>query len=356
MLFILLFLLNLFFIDGFNFYSQFNNLKIFYEPLKISARNWFIERSQKKGIDWNKYKKHYKEYEDELLMIEDLTSNKFIYYPTYYKKKFHGYDNGNLNWEATYEAIPATYSISSNYWKDIDPIKSHNWVRGNYSENIKKYYNSTNKSYNNLECLDIGCSVGIGTEFLYKNMPNIKLVGLDLSPFFISLAKFRSKRKKLPINYIHSNAEFMPFKKESYDLITAQFMFHEIPNKYTKNILKESFRVLKNDSVIAIIDFDIEKLNNNTIINFIRRKIFEITEPHIKEYCNTNMTQLLYETGFVNVKKYNNNDPFNSVWIAHKEDPKLQKYIKDKLNEQNILINLKKNKDKNIEADYIIDI
>ena len=72
-----------------------------------------LYQEQKKGIDWNYYKNQYKNKESELELIKDLTSNKFLYYPTYYKKPFHGYDNGNLNWDAAFEAVGATLSMSS---------------------------------------------------------------------------------------------------------------------------------------------------------------------------------------------------------------------------------------------------
>ena len=348
---IYLFLANLLFINAFNFNSKYDSWFSISMSMKNLAKNWFISRAEKKGIDWNYYKNQYKNKESELQLIQDLTSNKFLYYPMYYKKPFHGYNNGNLNWEAAFEGVGATLSMSSNYWIDVNPKDAHSWIRGNYSSNIKKYYNNYNKSYDSLQVLDLGCSVGIGTEFLNINLPKPNLTGLDLSPFFIAIAKFRAVSQKLPIEYIHNNAEYLPFKKEKYDLVTAQFLFHEVPLEPSIRILKDSYRVMKNDSVIAIIDLDPEKLNNNLGFKNLRKWLFEITEPYMKEYCNKNMTQMLIDSGFVDVVKYNN-DPFNSVWLGYKSgnDLKLKNYIKNKLLEQDNII---EEYNKDINYDYI---
>ena len=103
------------------------------------------------------------------------------------------------------------------------------------------------------------------------NLPKVKLTGIDLSPFFISIAKFRASKQNLPIEYIHNNAEYLPFKKENYDLITAQFLFHEVPLEPSLRILKDSYRVMKNDSIIAIIDLDPDKLINNFLFKKFRK-------------------------------------------------------------------------------------
>ena len=349
---IYLFLTNLLFINAFNFNSKYNSWFSISMPMKNLAKNWFISRAEKKGIDWNYYKNQYKNKESELQLIQDLISNKFLYYPMYYKKPFHGYNNGNLNWEAAFEGVGATLSMSSNYWFNVNPKDAHSWLRGNYTNNIKKNYNNYNKNFNSLQVLDLGCSVGIGTEFLNINLPKPQLTGLDLSPFFIAIARFRSLNQNLGIQYIHNNAEYLPFKKDKYDLVTAQFLFHEVPLEPSLRILKDSYRVMKNDSIIAIIDLDPDKLINNFVFKNFRKWLFEITEPYMKEYYNKNMTQMLSDSGFIDVVKYDNNDPFNSVWLGYKpgKDLKLKNYIKNKLLEQDNIIE-KSNKD--IEYDYI---
>ena len=40
---------------------------------------------------------------DELKDLKEKIENKTLCYPDYYLQPFHGYDDGNLNWEAAQE-------------------------------------------------------------------------------------------------------------------------------------------------------------------------------------------------------------------------------------------------------------
>jgi len=298
-------------------YQQNYQSKISFSQINNNVKKWFINNAEQKGIPWNNMVNEYKDNYNELLNIQKLIKNQYMYYPNYYVKPFHGYINGNLNWDAAVEAVPATYSISSDYWKLNNPFINHENLRKNYTNNIKKYYNIHNKNISNNCVLDLGCSVGISTEFLKKNIPNCKLTGIDLSSYFLSIAEYRNKKSNLGIKYIHSNAEYLTYHKGLYDLITIQFMFHEMPKTATLNVLKQSYDNLKNNSVIAILDLDNEKLKKKLSFNYFRKYAFDLTEPHIQEYYSTNISQLLIQSGFDFVKKFDN-DPYNSVWFGYK--------------------------------------
>ena len=49
----------------------------------------------------------------------------------------------------------------------------------------------------------------------------------------------------------------------------------------------------------------------------IRRKLFELTEPHISQYYNTNIFEIMCSKGFEEIKM-NQNDPLNEVWKGKK--------------------------------------
>ena len=92
------------------------------QNFKSVARQWFIRRAEKNGVPWQKL---VEEYQDRLELIEPYKlkyENRSMEYPNYYTQAFHGYDNGNLNWQAALEAKAATLSISSQYWKKTDPV------------------------------------------------------------------------------------------------------------------------------------------------------------------------------------------------------------------------------------------
>ena len=285
--------------------------------LKNVARNWFIYRAEKAGIDWyhmvelNIMKMNFLKY-----MYENI-NNKNILYPNYYLKPFHGYDEGNLNWKATLEGDAATLSIAVNYWKNNDPYVSEKWLRYNITKNINDYYDKHKiSSFNNI--LDVGCSVGISTEYLSKSYPEVKnIVGIDLSPYFLSLATFNAIDKNMPIKYYHRLAENTQFEDCSYDFVICNFLLHEVPSESTKLIINELHRILKPNGVLAIVDLNPNSVQNKLILSAFQKWAFEITEPHINEYYDTDLQELL-SNKFTNVEK-RTNDPINSIWFGQKK-------------------------------------
>ena len=284
--------------------------------LKQNAREWFIGRAEKVGIDWKELVRRNKM---KLNRLEELRSESTDYtleYPDYYTQPFHGYDEGNLNWEAACEGEPATLNMAVSYWKEINPFISQDWLRYNVSRNIQNYLSRTVVSHPN-RILDVGCSVGISTEYLYRTFRNSNITAIDLSPYFISVAKLRAEEQRLDIQYFHSNAEKTHFDDSSFDMVTYNFLMHELPTQATKNVLAESYRVISSGGMIAVVDLTPRILKNKNVLNNFKRWAFEVTEPHIYGYYTRDMSLLLREAGFINVS-VTQNDPFNSIWIASK--------------------------------------
>ena len=258
--------------------------------LKALSRNWFITRAKLAGIPWDLYvdKRSNSYVIERLFEYKDYIQNSSLIYPSYYKKPFHGYDNGNLEWLAAQEGEPATVSISTNYWKNIDPYLAEKWLRNNITNNLLDYIGYHDKmrlddliKYNS-KILDVGCSVGISTEFLKKEFDFCTVEGLDLSPYYLSVAMLRNEEKNLDINYIHGNAENIPRNENYYDLVTCNFFFHEVPEDATRRIIKEIKRVLSPNGILMITDLDKDILKERLGKNKFSKWAFEITEPHNK--------------------------------------------------------------------------
>jgi len=318
-----LLLINLFyFSNSLILNMNWNNLPI---NIKTISRNWFITRAKMAGIPWDLYVSKrsdpntIEKLDDNKKIIEDMS----IKYPPYYTKPFHGYDYGNLEWLAAQEGEPATISISTNYWKNIDPYISEKWLRHNITTNLLDYIDYHDKLRlndlinQNSNILDVGCSIGISTEFLKNEFEDSNVEGLDLSPFFLSMAMLRNEENNLNINYIHANAESIPKENNYYDLVTCNFLFHETPKEATIKILKEINRVLKSNGILMITDLDKDILKEQLGKSKFRKWAFEMTEPHISEYYDTDIFSLLSEAGFEFISKVKN-DPINSSWLAKK--------------------------------------
>lgn len=286
--------------------------------IKTMVRQLFIKRAEVRGVPWTELVQKYKNKNvfQACEAWKHAIENKYMYYPPYFLKPFHGYDNGNMNWDAAIENEAATRSISVNYWKDVDPYVSEQWLRNNITRIIHTYIESEGYLMPNA-IIDLGCSIGISTESIVNQFPTSRVIGIDLSPYFLSVASYRSSTSPYRIEYIHANAEDIPLDDETIDLVVVQFMLHEVPEMPTYKILNEIFRVLKPNGMVAIVDLDPCSLNDLFSGALFRKWAFEITEPHINDYYRNDMGKTLMKSGFCNIKKYQN-DPLNSVWCGIK--------------------------------------
>lgn len=322
MIFIFLFL-NIFLTHGFQLFMnnvpKNTNWKTLQFSLKEKARNWFVGNAIKKGIPWNELTADYEKNKTDILVSKISKEDVYLNYPDYYLMPFHGYDDGNMNWRAANEAEAATLSIGSGYWKNVDPYTAQDWLRYNISKNIKDYIENVNHIYDYIpyNALDVGCSIGISTEFLIKDFPKTQMYGIDLSPYFIGVADYRSSSNNLNIEYVHGNAEKTKFHSNSFQLIVCNFLFHELPEKAAKTILNELYRILSDNGVLAIIDMDPSHLDKQLNNNIFRKWAFESTEPHIYNYYLRNSSTMLRNANFDQVKKIRN-DPLNSIWFGVK--------------------------------------
>lgn len=101
--------------------------------------------------------------------------------------------------------------------------------------------------------LDIACGTGRLLGFVSHAWPGMRLSGLDLSPAYLDYARRHigaSKRLK----WIEGAAERLPFADASLDIVTAVFLFHELPKKVREQVVAEMARVLKPGGRAIVID------------------------------------------------------------------------------------------------------
>lgn len=86
-------------------------------------------------------------------------------------------------------------------------------------EEIKK------EKFNDL--LDVGCWTGPTLTLLVKEFPDKHYVGLDLTPKMIEVAKAKKLKN---VEFIVWDAENLPFKENSFDIVVYSQSFHHYPN------------------------------------------------------------------------------------------------------------------------------
>jgi hypothetical protein len=106
---------------------------------KGTVKQFFINRAMRGGIPWEEYVNLGTANMDQLLSNYLEVNDASIEYPSYYAQPFHSYEEGNLNWQAALEVLPATYSISANYWPKEAVFQAESWMRKNTTSAIEEH-------------------------------------------------------------------------------------------------------------------------------------------------------------------------------------------------------------------------
>ena len=93
--------------------------------------------------------------------------------------------------------------------------------------------------------LDVGCGTANNT-LLFQKVARTKLVGIDLSIGMLQKAVEKSRE----IHFIHSPAENIPFKEDTFDFIFMTEVVHHLSDVYAT--VSEIYRILKPDSTFCI--------------------------------------------------------------------------------------------------------
>ncbi|KAG5579136.1 hypothetical protein H5410_049763 [Solanum commersonii] len=207
--------------------------------------------------------------------------------------------------QAAAEADAATMSMVRRAIPNASSLEEANQiVRGNWLDAIEKHHQQYSADFSIRDILDIGCSVGVSTGYLADRFPSAKVTGLDLSPYFLSVAQYKEKKRnqrKNPISWIHANGENTGLPSESFDLVSIPYVFHECPERAIRNIVKESFRLLRPGGTIAITD----NSPKSKILQELPPVLFTLmksTEPFLDEYYLTDLERVIKEAGFANVQ------------------------------------------------------
>jgi ubiquinone/menaquinone biosynthesis C-methylase UbiE len=104
-----------------------------------------------------------------------------------------------------------------------------------------------------LRLLDVGCGTGRFLDALKQAWPRLPALGVDLSEPYVAEAR-RHLQRWCWINVMVANGEALPVKDASQDAVTSIFMFHELPPKVRRIVLREFARVLKPGGRLVVVD------------------------------------------------------------------------------------------------------
>jgi ubiquinone/menaquinone biosynthesis C-methylase UbiE len=282
--------------------SQLVNSLLGIKPLakfaKDRARNLIIKRAEAIGVAWRDEVKFLRsrggaeafspQWEADLAQV----TNPALKYPEYYLTSFHAYDRGNMSWDAAMEVEVAAYSVHAKIFAETGKTGDAQ-LRQSYHDLVTKALPTAPE-----RILDIGCSVGMSTFAMQEVYPQAHLTGLDLSPYFLSIANYRAQQTQAQqIDWVHAAGEATGLPAQSYDLVSLFLICHELPQTATREIFQEAKRLLKPGGHIAIMDMNPESEIYSQMAPYILT-LLKSTEPYLDRYFTLDISQALIDAGF----------------------------------------------------------
>jgi ubiquinone/menaquinone biosynthesis C-methylase UbiE len=274
---------------------------------KQRARQMMIQRAEAIGVDWIKEVATLQERD----WSADLASvqNPDLKYPEYYVTSFHAYAEGNLSWEPALEVEVAAHAVHARIWKDAG-AQGDAQLRQSYHDILKATIPTPST------ILDIGCSVGMSTFAMQAVYPQAEITGIDLSPYFLAVANYRTRQKQedkpygvqqrfLPTahtpqptpRWLHAPAESTGLPDACCDLVSAFLIFHELPQTAAIAILQEARRLLRPGGYFALMDMNPKSEVYAKMPPYILT-LLKSTEPYLDQYFTLDLEQVLVQAGF----------------------------------------------------------
>lgn len=257
---------------------------------KSQARKMMIKRAEDElGVPWRERSQALlnHNWEDEWSQV----INPNLVYPDYYLTSFHAYEKGNLSWEAATEVEMAAYAVHAKIWPEVG-AEGDRKLRQSYHEVLRVQLPKTPD-----DIVDLGCSIGMSTFALQDTYPHANLTGVDLSPYFLSIAFYRTQQEKRQVKWVHNPAESTGLPANSFDLVSLCLVFHELPISASQAILKEAKRLLRPGGHLAIMDM------NPTSETFLKMPpyiltLLKSTEPYLDQYFALDIDRSFQDAGF----------------------------------------------------------
>lgn len=163
-------------------------------------------------------------------------------YPPYYRRNFHWQTDG---WFSRRSARIYDLSVEVLFLGGADVMR-----RMAIPHVVRE---AQRRSGESLRVLDVATGTGRFLGQLARTLPTHRYTGLDLSPWYLQEARAQLS-DVLHLSLLEGNAEDLPLRDGSFDVVTSIFLFHELPPRARGAVLDEIARVLVPGGVAILVD------------------------------------------------------------------------------------------------------
>lgn len=206
-------------------------------------------------------------------------------YPPYYRRTFHWQSDGYLSRRSAelYDVgVELLFGGTADVMRRqvLPPLVAH--ARGRDQP---------------LHVLEVACGTGrVGSQLL-RALPDARYVGVDLSPYYVELARERladQPRARFEV----ANAESLPFPDQSFDAVCCVYLFHELPRNARRRVWAEMRRVLRPGGLLVIED-SMQMADDPELGVFLERFPQDMHEPFYGDYVRDDLAEGLRENGWL---------------------------------------------------------
>jgi ubiquinone/menaquinone biosynthesis C-methylase UbiE len=154
-----------------------------------------------------------------------------------------------------------------------------------------------------LRFLDVGCGTGRFIDFFKQAWPRLRTLGMDMSEAYAAEAK-RHLRQWCWVDLMVANGEAIPLPEQSQDAATSIFMFHELPPKVRRTVVRELARVLKRGGRLVIVD-SLQTGDAPDYDGLLARFPESFHEPYYASYLSEDFAAIARACGLTHVRDAN---------------------------------------------------
>lgn len=208
--------------------------------------------------------------------------------PAYFLQNFHFQTGGYLTEESArlYDMqVEVLFSGTANAMRRQCLVPIAEFIQG--------------RNQRELKLLDVACGTGRFVRFVKQAFPRLGVTASDLSQAYLDEAR-RHLRPLAGVDFRQAAAEALPFADESFDIVTAIYLFHEVPPKVRRDIAREFVRVLKPGGLLAFMD-SLQIGDAPDFDGMLERFPLNFHEPYYAGYIREDLPALFAEAGLSHV-------------------------------------------------------